>query len=209
MMNRRTFVAHGCAGGTLILAGASGDLAAGAASSPPPPDPALPVNPPQVMAVLTDLDRSGDPALIEAVFSRWGYQCFQNRGELKAFAERQRADFAGYVAYVNSGRSRAWERLDYDEPGGIIRVTGRKSGKCACAYAQCPRPARALCTHCCTAFQAELFRTMTGRRAAVQIDESVLLGGERCRTTVRLSTAPAGGGARGPGDGPGQTVPPG
>jgi len=209
MMNRRTFVAHGCACGTLVLAGASPDLAAAAASSPPTPDPALPVNPPQVMAVLTDIDRSGDGALIDAVFSRWGYQCFHNRGELQAFAERQRGDFGGYVGYVNGGRSRAWEHLDYDEKAGIIHVTGRKSGRCACAYAQCPQPAKALCTRCCTAFQAELFRTMTGRPAAVQIDESVLLGGERCRTTVRLSTAPVGDAARGPGDGPGQAMPPG
>jgi hypothetical protein len=30
---------------------------------------------------------------------------------------------------------------------------------------------------------------MTGRPAVVQLDESVLLGGERCRTTVRLAAA--------------------
>ena len=186
-MNRRTFITHGCASGTLILAGASRGPAASAESNPPQPDAPLPVNPGQVMAVLTDIDGSRDLALIDAVFARWGYQCFHNRHELKAFAERQRADFLGYVDYVNSGRSHAWEQLDYDANGGIIRVTGRKTGKCVCAYAQCPHPAKALCTHCCTAFQAELFRTMTGRTAVVQIDESVLLGGERCRTTVRLS----------------------
>ncbi len=187
-MNRRTFVTHGCACGTLLLAGLPRGLAAGGAPPPGPPAP-LPVNLPQVMAVLTDVDRSGDPALIDAVFGRWGYQCFHHRDELKAFAERQRADFPGYVAYVNGGRSRAWEKLDYDATAGIVRVTGRRSGRCACAYAQCPQPARALCTRCCTAFQAELFRTMTGRPAAVQIDESVLLGGERCRTTVHLAPA--------------------
>ncbi len=189
-MNRRTFVTRGCACGTLILAGIPRGLAASAGSQPPAPASTLPVNPPQVMAALTDVDASGDAALIDAVFSRWGYQCFHNRGELKAFAERQRSDFAGYVAYVNGGRSSAWEQLDYDPAAGVIRVTGRRSGPCACAYAQCAHPARALGTHCCTAFQAELFRTMTGRRATVQIDESVLLGGERCRTTVRLADPP-------------------
>jgi hypothetical protein len=190
-MNRRTFITHGCACGTLILSGAARGPAASTESSPAKPDQPLPVNPGQVMAVLTDIDGSGDMVLIDAVFTRWGYQCFHNRHELKAFAERQRADFPGYVDYVNSGRSRAWEQLDYDANGGIIRVTGRKTGKCVCAYAQCPRPAKALCTHCCTAFQAELFRTMTGRTAVVQIDESVLLGGERCRTTVRLAKSQA------------------
>ena len=77
--------------------------------------------------------------------------------------------------------------LDYDKDAGIIKVTSRKFGKCVCAYAQCPQPAKALCTHCCKALQTELFKAMTGRDVTVQIDESILLGGERCRTTVRLS----------------------
>ena len=188
-MNRRTFIAHGGACGTLLLAGAARGRAAGAGGGAPAPGAPLPVNLPQVMAVLGDIDASGDPALVDAVFSRWGYQCFHHRTGLKAFAERQRGSLAGCVACVNGGQSRAWEQLDYDEAAGIVRVTGRKSGRCVCASAQCARPAQSLCTHCCTAFQAELFRTMTGRRAAVRIDESVLLGGERCRTTVQLGAA--------------------
>jgi hypothetical protein len=138
------------------------------------------------MAVLTDIDRSGDKNLIDAVFTRWGYQCFHTRGDLKAFAEQQRANFQGYVDYVNGNRSRYWEKLDYDKDGGIIKVTSRKFGKCPCAYAQCQQPAKALCTHCCKALQTELFKAMTGRDVTVQIDESILLGGERCRTTVHI-----------------------
>jgi hypothetical protein len=185
-MNRRTFVTHGCACGALVLAGTSRGVAATAESNPPKNDPAIPINPAQVMAVLSDIERTGDWSLIDAVFTRWGHQCFQNRTGLKAFAERQRTDFQGYVDYVNQGRARFWEKLEYDKAGGVLKVTGRKSGKCGCPYAQCPQPAKALCTHCCKAFQTELFRTMTGRDVTVQIDEGVLLGGERCRTTVRL-----------------------
>ena len=88
--------------------------------------------------------------------------------------------------YVNGNRSRYWEKLDYDKDGGIIKVTSRKFGKCPCAYAQCQQPAKALCTHCCKALQTELFKAMTGRDVTVQIDESILLGGERCRTTVHI-----------------------
>ena len=57
---------------------------------------------------------------------------------------------------------------------------------CVCAYAQCPQPAKALCTHCCKALQTELFKVMTGHDVTVQIDESILLGGQRCCSTVRM-----------------------
>jgi hypothetical protein len=185
-MNRRTFVTKGCACGALLLAGTSCGISETPESKPPKEDYTLPINPPQVMAVLTDIDGSGDKNLVDAVFTRWGRQCFHSQSGLKAFTEQQRANFQGYVDYVNGNRSRYWEKLDYDKDGGIINVTSRKFGKCPCAYAQCPQPAKALCTHCCKAFQTELFKAMTGRDVTVQIDESILLGGERCRTTVRL-----------------------
>jgi hypothetical protein len=185
-INRRTFVTQGCACGALLLAGTSPGISETTETKPPKDDLTHPVNPPQVMAVLTDIDRSGDKSLIDAVFTRWGYQCFHTRSDLKAFAEKQRANFQGYVDYVNGNRSRYWEKLDYDKDGGIIKVTSRKFGKCPCAYAQCSQPAKALCTHCCKALQTELFKTMTGRDVTVQIDESILLGGERCRTTVHI-----------------------
>jgi len=89
------------------------------------------------LSVLSDIDRTGDWSLIDAVFTRWGYQCFYNRTELKAFAERQRANFQGYVDYVNQGRVHFWEKLEYDKAGGCLKVTSRKSGKCGCPYAQC------------------------------------------------------------------------
>ncbi len=186
-MDRRAFVTQGCACGALLLAGSARGLAAGNDDEPPKPDLTQPVNPAQVMAVLNDIDRSEDKVLIDAVFGRWGYQCFHTRSGLKAFAEQQRANFQGYVDYINSGRARHWERLDYDEAAGILKVTSRKFGKCVCAYAQCRQPAKALCTHCCRTFQAELFKAMLGREVSVQIDEGILLGGQRCRTTVRIS----------------------
>ena len=119
-MDRRTFVTQGCACGALVLAGVSEAMASTAESKPQKDDPTFSMKPAQVMAVLTDIDRSHDKALIEAVFTRWGRQCFHADPKLKAFMEQQRANFEGYVNYVNSGRSRYWERLDYDKIAGII-----------------------------------------------------------------------------------------
>ncbi len=147
-MDRRAFVSRGCACGALLLAGAGQGTAEPNEPAETKPDLTQEINPGQVMAVLGDIDRSGDKGLIDAVFHRWGYQCFHSRAGLKAFAQKQRANFQGYVDYINSGRARYWEKLDYDEARGVIKVTSRKFGQCVCAYAQCPRPAKALCTHC-------------------------------------------------------------
>ena len=110
-MNRRTFITKGCACGALLLAGTSHGISETTESKPPKDDLTHPVSPSQVMAVLTDIDHSGDKSLIDAVFTRWGYQCFHNQSGLKAFAEQQRANFQGYVDYVNENRSRYWQKL--------------------------------------------------------------------------------------------------
>jgi hypothetical protein len=182
-MERRAFL-----GGTgaAVLATGTGTAVSGVGDTPASTPASIDVNGDQVMGVLTDIDRSGDEALIDAVFGSWGYHCFHSRRELEAFVQRQALDFRGYLEYVNSGRARFWERLEYDEPGGVLKVIGRKSSHCACPYAQCAQPPKSLCTHCCRAFQVELFRCLTGRPVSVQIDEAILLGGERCSTTVRL-----------------------
>jgi hypothetical protein len=183
-------MARSCACAGLLAADMAGVSAATNEAAPSKPGLVGPANDDQVMAVLSEIDRSGDGKLIDAVFTRWGYHCFHSRPQLKAFAEKQRLDFRGYLDYVNSGRARSWQRLEYDEARGILKMTGRKTGRCACPYAQCARPAKALCTHCCKALQVEFFRCVTGRDVKdIRIDEAVLLGGERCSTTTYLSPA--------------------
>jgi len=189
--DRRELLVCGCACGGLLAAASAGLSAEPTKEPEKPANDGLvgPVNGDQVMAVLGSIDRSGDAELIDAVFSRWGYHCFHSRPSLVAFANRQRGHLQEYVDYVNSGRARFWERLDLDEAQGTLKVTGKKAGRCACPFAQCETPAKALCTHCCKALQRELFRIVTGRDVEVRIDEAVLLGGERCSTTIRLLPA--------------------
>jgi hypothetical protein len=144
-----------------------------------------PVNSGQVMSFLKSVDGSGDEALRSAVFERWGRECFYSR-KLDQWALEQRANVDGYIAWVNEGHSRYWERLEYDKAAGTLKVIGRKAPHCVCAWAQCPEPPKSLCTHCCREFQAEVFRTILNRKVEVEVTESVLLGGERCSTTIRI-----------------------
>lgn len=134
---------------------------------------------------MKSIDHSGDEALRNAVFGRWGSECFHSR-KLDQWALRHRADFEGFVAWVNQGHSRFWEKLEYDKAAGTLKLTGRKSGKCACPWAQCPEPPKTLCTHCCRAFQTEVFGTMLNRKVDVEVTESLLLGGECCCTAIHI-----------------------
>lgn len=187
-MNRRHFLTQGCACGALFLA-ASPSIDAepqAEAAKLDKNDPTIPVNPQQIAAVLSQIDQSGDKAVIDAVFVRWGHACFeQSKGNIEE-AARQRLDFPGFITRVNKGGDPYCEHIDYDEKAGVIRLVGRKFSRCVCAYSRSPKPPKALCTHCCRTFQKRFFQAVTGRRAEIELDETVLLGGERCRTTVRL-----------------------
>lgn len=187
-MDRRIFLTQGCACGALLFAGSPAANAAddAAAPKPDPKDSTVPVNPQQIAAVLSQIDQSGDKTVIAAVFDRWGIACFEQSKGLKEHSLRQRADFPGYIAKINQGRDRYWEHIDYDEAAGVVRIVGRKFTQCVCSYSRSPKPPKALCTHCCRNFQKRLFEALTGRRSEIDIDESVILGGERCSTTVRL-----------------------
>lgn len=187
-MNRRGFVESGCACGLALIAApvaVPGTAVPAGGEKPASSDLTQAVNPEQVMSFLKSVDRSSDESLRSAVFNRWGYECLYSR-KLDQWAQRYRANIEGLAAYVNEGRSRYWEKIEYDQAAGTLKVTSRKTPRCVCAWAQCQQPPKSLCTHCCREFQTEMFQIMFGRKVDVEVTESLLLGGERCRTTVHI-----------------------
>lgn len=186
--SRRSFVQSGGACGLALLASQllGGEQASPAiAVSPTPDDLTNKVNPQQVMNFLKQIDGSGDESLKKAVFGRWGRECFYSR-KLDEWVRQYRDNLDAFLAYVNDGHSRYWERLDYDRAAATLRVTSRKYPHCVCAYAQCQQPPRSLCAQCCRAFHTELWATVFGKNVSVEIPESILLGGARCRTIIRI-----------------------
>ncbi len=187
---RRSFVQSGCACGLALLGSplcGEEQTPAPTGASSPPTDLTNKPNPEQVVSFLKQIDSSGDESLRDAVFVRWGRECFYSR-KLDQWIGQYRDRPEALFAYVNEGRSRYWERLDYDKLEGTLMVTSRRYPHCVCVYAQCSQPPKALCTHCCRAFHAELWKTLFGRNVSVEVPESILLGGARCRTTVRIQT---------------------
>jgi hypothetical protein len=187
-MNRRSFVGNGCACSLALLTSlVVGESQAASADKEKPKskDVNYKVNPQQIMNLLKYIDGSSDKSLKRAVFSRLGYECcYSNKRDKWILQYRDNLD--AFLAYTNEGRSRYWEKLEYDKASATLTVTSKKFGHCVCAYGQCPKPPKSLCTHCCKSFQTELFKLLFGKKVKVEITESILLGGERCCTKVRV-----------------------
>ena len=145
------------------------------------------VVPNQVINLLKFIEGNFDESTRKKIFSNLGYECFYSRG-LDKWIQNYKADLDSFLDYTNSGKSRYWEKLEYDRENSKIKVTSRKFISCVCAYAQCPEPTKSLCNFCCKRFQKALFETLLDKKVEVKIDSSIMLDGKRCCTTINIKT---------------------
>jgi hypothetical protein len=78
------------------------------------------------------------------------------------------------------------EKATYDKQNQVIKITGRKNDKCFCPFASGTNISKSFC-NCSKGWQKNTFETLTGKKAEVNIDSSILFGGDRCSFTVKLS----------------------
>ena len=133
------------------------------------------------------IEENFDESDRKKIFSNLGYECFYSKNRDK-WIKSYKADLDSFFNWANSGKSIYWEKLEYDKKNSKIKVISRKFKTCICAYAQCPDPPKSLCNYCCKGFQKVLFETLLDKKVEVKIDESILLGGKRCCTTVNIKT---------------------
>ncbi len=141
------------------------------------------INKNQVQQLLRFVDSSTNETDREKIFNKLGYECLYSRNYDKwvvSFKDKQDEFFNR----VKRGESKYWEKLEYDKENSVITLVGRKSQSCVCEYGKCIEPPKSLCKFCCKRFQEELFGLLLDKKVNVRIDESILLGGERCSTTI-------------------------
>ncbi|MBN2181315.1 MAG: hypothetical protein JW715_05330 [Sedimentisphaerales bacterium] len=146
---------------------------------------AHPMAPNQVTKLLKFIDANFDEPARKKIFGRLGYECFYSVGADK-WIQNYKSDPDKFFEMVNSGKSVYWEKLEDDRENSRIRVISRKFVSCVCAFGQCPEPPKSLCNFCCLRLHKELFELLLGKKVEVKIDESIILGGERCRTTISI-----------------------
>jgi hypothetical protein len=143
----------------------------------------IPMNKTQIRELLKFIDSSVNEKDKKGIFNKLGTECFYSRN-LDQWIAGFKDNTDEYFDRVQRGESKYWEKLEYDKKQSVITLIGRKSQTCACAYSKCDNPPESLCNYCCKRFQEEIFGTLLDKKVEVRIDESILLGGERCSTTI-------------------------
>jgi len=143
------------------------------------------VNPDQVNAVLKFIDATQSEPVKESIFGKLGRECFSSRN-LDAWV-RSFDGVHGLIHWVNvEKKSRFWEELELNEENSVLKLTGKTGDRCACVFSDIADPPHSLCNYCCKYFQEELFSMLAGRRARVEITESIILGSNRCCTLIHF-----------------------
>jgi len=134
----------------------------------------------QITNLLKFIDGNMDNSVKQKVFGKLGYECFHCTNAEKWIKSME---LNSLLEFVNNGKSSRWERIEYSQEKQVLKIIGLKT-PCDCAYSQCQLPPKSLCNYCCKSFMQELFGTLLEKKVKVSIDESIILGGERCSVTV-------------------------
>ncbi|MGA2406339.1 MAG: hypothetical protein ABSF81_06265 [Bacteroidales bacterium] len=145
--------------------------------------PVVPIDQRQIQNVLRFVDSSMDESVKKQIFERLGLE-HTTKDRYASWINGYKKDIKSFFDMVNTNKDTYWEKLEYNPDLSAIKVTGRLVDKCACPYAQCENPPKSLCNYCCKSYQKQMFEMLLEKKVNVQIDESFLLGGKRCNTTI-------------------------
>ncbi len=145
--------------------------------------PVVPIDQRQIQNVLRFVDSSMDESVKRQIFERLGSE-HTTKDSYINWINGYKKDIKSFFEMVNTNKDTYWEKLEYNPDLSAIKVTGRIVDKCACPYAQCENPPKSLCNYCCKNYQKEMFEMLLEKKVNVQIDDSFLLGGKRCSTTI-------------------------
>ncbi len=143
----------------------------------------IPMNEHQIRMVLKYIDTSVNKKDKAGIFEKMGHECLYSRN-LDQWILSFKDNHDEFFDQVKRGESSYWEKLEYNKETSVITLVGREFQTCACAYGKGDTPPESLCLHCCRKFQEELFSLLLDKKVRVRIDESVILGGKRCSTTI-------------------------
>jgi hypothetical protein len=140
----------------------------------------------QVKNILSYIDSTQPEHVKQDIFCQLGRQCFKTRN-LHDWVITYQDNIQAFLDRVNiENASPYWERLEFNEDGSILYLTGKKVQKCACAFGECEKPPVSLCQYCCKTFQENIFGTLYKRKVEVEITASYIFGDERCSTAIHL-----------------------
>lgn len=184
-MNRMEFL-RSCASGFCACALFRAPLSADtpATEPPKPEDWRLPFVKRRYGHLLHDLsERVGDRTLNE-ILQAQGRYCASTTDLLR----KHKGDLDGFIRTVS--REWKWE-VAYDRDRGVVTINGPEAKDCFCPLIDGRYAPKSAC-ECSLGWNRYAFETVSGRKAQVELKESVLRGGRRCSFEVRLGERLAG-----------------
>jgi hypothetical protein len=146
--------------------------------------PLVPVDLRQIQNVLSYIESSMDEPVKKSIFEKLGAEHLSDEGFIN-WINNNKKNLKGFFDRINSNKDTYWEKIEYDPELSAIKIIGKPVDRCACPYAHPENPTLSLCNYCCKGFQKAMFEMLLGKPVInVQIDESYLLGGNRCSATV-------------------------
>jgi hypothetical protein len=191
-MDRKEFFKHTCGlgiGSCLgmnLLMNSNGLAADDQKSEAEQNTPLVPADTRQIQNVLSYIESSMDESVKKSIFERLGAEHLTSPGFANWINENKK-NIKGYFDRINSNKDTYWEKIEYDPDVSAIKIIGKPVDRCACPYAQSENPPLSLCYHCCVGFQKVMFEMLLDKPVKkVQVDESYLLGGKRCSSTIYI-----------------------
>jgi hypothetical protein len=146
----------------------------------------VPADTRQIQNTLSYIESSMDESVTKSIFERLGAEHLTDTGFANWINENKK-NIKGYFDHINSNKDTYWEKIEYDPETSTIKITGKPVDRCACPYAQHENPPLALCNYCCIGFQKRMFELLLDLPVTkVVVDESYLLGGKRCSSTLYI-----------------------
>ena len=141
------------------------------------------INRDQILKFISYLDCEMDESVRQKIFCKLGYECFYCTN---ADNWIKNMNLSSLIETINNGKSSRWEKIEYNPEQSVLKITGRKA-PCSCTFAQEQQKPKSLCNYCRKSFFQEFFGTLLNKNVKAVIDETVILGGERCCATIFIS----------------------
>jgi hypothetical protein len=178
-MNRKQFIKN-CTCGLCSCAavGAMAPALSAAAETKAPEDWRFPFIKKRYARLLEILAGKMDDATFKDALRQLGSFCASTFPLIK----QHKGDVDGFIREF---KKRANEDVTYDREKGIISIVGAERGDCFCPLVDRNITSSKAC-ECSLGWQQYTYETLLGKKVEVELKESVLRGGKRCRFQIRV-----------------------
>ncbi|MFC2137410.1 hypothetical protein ACFLTE_04480 [Bacteroidota bacterium] len=133
----------------------------------------------RIAKLIEGMDGNLDKEILTSLLENMGRHCAKENSE---YYIKFKGDVNGYLKSLEEGV----EKAEHDEEKGIVKIIGKKNDSCYCPFVDLSKMPKEFC-NCTKGWNKEMYEAIIGKPVDVEIDTSVLWGGERCGFTITYS----------------------